>query len=229
MYREDAGGEDMITMEKERILNSYEGVIREYGITEERFYEVGIKMCLFAPREAAREDWRRLRARFITREKPGMMMRMVVHEEWLRVFYRELFSLELVKDPDGNQAPNTALCELLGIRKPLNYVCVHIYGGTNNPLLFNALFNVCYIPAIYAPLTTDNRHKMTELHREFRRRFMARVEEMYGEMIGEYNELLSEMDVLSKIDAMNPAMYPKRFIANIREQWLPLPMSCVTA
>ena len=207
-------------------INSYEDVIREYGITEERFYEVGIKLCLFAEREKAVRDWRRLREMFLRGKKPGMPMRMVVHEYWLRRFYYDLFRLELVKDPDGNQAPNRALCKLLGIDKPANYTCVHIFGGTNNPLLFNALFNVCYIPAIYAPLTSDNRHKMTPLHEGFRRRFMARVHELYGDIIEEYNAFLAEQRVMEKIeqDLINPEIYPKRFIANIKEQWMPLPL-----
>lgn len=206
------------------MLNSYEEVIREYGISVERFYEVGIKMCLFAGKEDAREDWRRLKGMFMERQKPGMLMRMVVHEHWLRKFYQDLFRLELVKDPDGNKAPNIRLCKLLGISKPANYTCIHVFGGTNNPILFNALFNVCYIPAIYAPLTVDNRHKMTPLHEGFRRRFMERVQELYGDIIAEYNAFLQELRVMERIeqDLINPELYPKRFIANIKEQWLPL-------
>ena len=161
---------------------------------------------------------------FVGRMKPGMPMRMVVHEYWLRRFYYDLFRLELVKDPDGNQAPNVALCKLLGIAKPANYTCIHVFGGTNNPILFNALFNVCYIPAIYAPLTVDNKHKMTPIHEGFRRRFMARVQELYGDIIAEYNTFLQEQRVMERIelDLINPELYPKRFIANIKEQWLPL-------
>ena len=205
-------------------VNSYEDVIREYGITEERFYEVGIKLCLFAEREEAMEDWCRLRRMFVLRTKPGMPLRMVVHEQWMRRFYYDVFRLELVKDPDGNQAPNRALCKLLGIHKPSNYTCVHVFGGTNNPILFNALFNVCYIPAIYAPLTSDNRHKMTPLHEGFRRRFMARVHELYGDIIEEYNAFLAEQEIMRRIeqDIIKPERYPKRFLANIKEQWFPL-------
>ena len=206
--------------------NSYEEVIRAYGITVERFYEVGIEMCLFADREEAMKDWRELKARFLRENKVGLTLRMVVHEAALREFYRKLFRLELVKDPDGNKAPNIALCKLLGINKPANYTCVHIFGGTNNPLLFNALFNVCYIPNIYAPLTTDNRHKMTPLHRGFRERFMASVYELYGDIIAEYNAFIREQRVMEKIESnlINPELYPKRFIANIKEQWRPLPV-----
>ena len=94
-------------------LNSYEDVIREHGISVEKFHEVGIKLCLFASREAAMADWSRLKEKFLQKKK--MLMRMVVHEYWLRRFYYDLFRLELVKDPDGNQAPNVALCRLLGI------------------------------------------------------------------------------------------------------------------
>ncbi|MCH5284833.1 MAG: hypothetical protein J1E42_04455 [Akkermansiaceae bacterium] len=205
-------------------LNSYEEVIQEYGITVERFYEVGLKMCLFAPRDEAVRDWQMLKEQFVSRRKPGMAMRMVVHEYYLRRFYYDIFRLELEKDPDGNQTPNKTLCRLLGIRKPANYVCTHIFGGTNNPLLFNALFNVCYIPAIYAPLTSDNRHKMTKLHEGFRRRFMDCVYELFGDIIAEYNKFLLELRVQERIDSelINPEIYPKRFIANIKEQWQPL-------
>ena len=214
----------MQTLEKKKVLNSYDEVIREYGITAERFYEVGIKMCLFAEKKDVVEDWQRLKRLFLEQTKPGMPMRMVVHEYWLRRFYYDLFRLELVKDPDGNQAPNVALCRLLGIHKPANYTCVHVFGGTNNPLLFNALFNVCYIPAIYAPLTTENKYKMTALHEGFRSRFMARVYELYGDVIHEYNEFLRELRVMEKIeqDLINPEIYPRRFIANMKEQWKPL-------
>lgn len=206
------------------VPNSYEEVIRAYGITVERFYEVGIKMCLFAEREAALQNWRSLKARFLNQEEPGLPMRMVVHERALREFYYNLFRLDLVKDPDGNQAPNNALCDLLGINKPMNYTCVHIFGGTNNPLLFNALFNVCYIPAIYAPLTTERRNKMTALHAGFREQFMQRVYELYGDIINEYNIFLHEQRIMEKIESkvINPDLYPKRFIANMKEQWRPL-------
>lgn len=211
-------------VEAKQSLNSYEEVIRAYGITVERFYDVGIEMCLFADRGEAMRNWRELKARFLREDETGLPMRMVVHEQALREFYQELFQLELVKDPDGNQAPNTALCKLLGIKKPANYTCVHIFGGTNNPLLFNALFNVCYIPAIYAPLTTDNRHKMTKLHAGFRARFMRKVQELYGDIIKEYNAFLEEQRIMERIESerINPKLYPKRFIANIKEQWLPL-------
>lgn len=214
----------MLKTKKTQVLNSYEGIIQEYGITVEKFYEVGIKMCLFAPREEAIRDWQELRKQFLGRHKPGMKMRMVVHEYWLRRFYYDLFRLELVKDRDGNLTPNETLCNLLGIRKPDNYVCTHIFGGTNNPLLFNALFNVCYIPAIYAPLASDNRHKKNDLHAGFHRRFMERVHELFGDIIVEYNEFLHEQRVMEKIESelINPEIYPKRFIANIKEQWLPL-------
>ena len=214
----------MSTLFKEQALNAYEEVIREYGITVERFYEVGIKMCLFAPREEAMRDWQGLKEQFLGRNKSGMKMRMVVHEEWLRKFYKELFCLELVKDRDGNLTPNETLCKLLGIRKPANYVCVHIFGGTNNPLLFNALFNVCYIPSIYAPLTTDNRLKMTPLHAEFRKRFLAQVYRLYGDIISDYNAFLLRQRIPEKIahELRNPERYPRRFIANIKEQWKPI-------
>lgn len=210
--------------QKRNLLNSYDEVIREFGITTERFYDVGIKLCLFATPEDAMRDWHRLRDAFLTKEEPGMGLRMVVHERWLREFYYDLFRLKLVKDPDGNQAPNVALCDLLGIKKPANYVCAHVFGGTNNPLLFNALFNICYIPAIYAPLTTDNRYKMTPLHEGFRQRFMARVCELYGDIIDEYNAFLQEQHIMECIETRlnNPAAYPKRFIANMKVQWLPL-------
>ena len=153
-----------------------------------------------------------------------MPMRMVVHEPWLRRFYGELFGLELVKDPEGNKVPNVVLCKLLGISKPANYTCVHVFGGTNNPLLFNALFNVCYVPAIYAPLTVDNKYKMTPLHEGFRKRFMARVQELYGDIIAEYNAFLAELRVMDRIECelTEPEEYPKRFIANIKEQWTAL-------
>ena len=209
-------------MNKNVEINAYEEVIREYGISVEKFYDVGIKMCLFADRDTAIADWHRLKGMFVGRET--MPMRMVVHEYWLRRFYYDLFRLELEKDPDGNKAPNVALCKLLGIKKPANYTCVHVFGGTNNPILFNALFNVCYVPAIYAPLTSDNRHKMTPLHEEFRRRFMERVMELYGDIVAEYNDFLEEQEIMSRIerDLINPELYPKRFIANIKEQWLTL-------
>lgn len=214
----------MLKTKTTQVLNSYEKIIQEYGITEERFYEVGIKMCLFAPRDEAERDWRELKEQFVSGKKSGMKMRMVVHEYWLRRFYYDLFRLELAKDRDGNLTPNETLCELLGIRKPANYVCVHIFGGTNNPLLFNALFNVCYIPSIYAPLTINNRHKMTPLHAEFRKRFLAEVYRLYSGIIDDYNDFLHEQRVMEKIehDLINPEIYPKRFIANIKEQWLPL-------
>ena len=91
-------------------------------------------------------------------------------------------------------------------------------------MLFNALFNMCYVPAIYAPLTVDNRLKMTPLHEGFRKRFMARVYELYGDIIAEYNDFLAGLRVLDRIDQelTAPEEYPKRFIANIKEQWVPL-------
>ncbi|MCH5284582.1 MAG: hypothetical protein J1E42_03190 [Akkermansiaceae bacterium] len=207
-----------------RALNAYEEVIREYGITVEKFYEVGIKMCLFAPHEEAMRDWLELKKQFLSHDKPSMKLRMVVHEDWLRKFYEELFELELVKDRDGNLTPNETLCNLLGICKPANYVCAHIFGGTNNPLLFNSLFNVCYIPAIYAPLTNDNRYKMTPLHAGFRNLFLAEVQERFGDIIADYNSFLLQQRIMERIefDLKNPESYPKRFIANIKEQWLPL-------
>lgn len=219
----------MIVPQKSHLMNSYEEVIHAYGITREKFYEVGLNLCLFAKSEDAWQNWLELKHNFLRREEK-LPLRMVVHEQWLREFYLDLFRLELEKDPDGNQVPNTILCNLLGIHKPANYVCVHIFGGTNNPLLFNALFNVCYIPAIYAPLTTDNRHKRTPLQAEFRERFMTKVHELFGDIIDDYNHFIAEQRIIDRIETElhNPGMYPKRFIANMKEQWLPLRGTCTT-
>ena len=130
-----------------------------------------------------------------------------------------LFAAELIKDPTNNQRPTRLLKNLTGYHKDgerniHNYIIAHIWGETQNPLLFECPWNICYLPKIVDPFsghesTEENTVNGDELKEKRTQKFQQilreKADELFGEFIKEYNTIRDY--VQKKIQSMQEGKY----------------------
>jgi len=117
-------------------------------------------------------------------------------------FYKVLFDNNYVlKDANNNAQPTKLLKEYTdyckvskdgknGKIKILNYQISHLFGKTKNPLLFNAPWNMAYIPKYLDPFTgheTQGKHS-----NEFKKLISSVLKDKLSYFIDDYNKIIDE-------------------------------------
>ncbi|OGO86193.1 MAG: hypothetical protein A2Y22_08780 [Clostridiales bacterium GWD2_32_59] len=111
--------------------------------------------------------------------------------------YKYLFKNNNVKkDPTNNSEPQKIISELTNyIRNEniFNYQVSHIFGRTKNIFLFEAPWNIAFVPKVMDPFTG---HESTGvLQKEYKEKFQSHASKLYAEFIEEYNYLITRPDI----------------------------------
>ncbi len=110
----------------------------------------------------------------------------------------------------------------------INYQTSHIFGKTKNIYCFTAPWNICFVPKIIDPLT--GHEAKGGFPESFKKRWMKKVKKKYKNYIGEYNELVADFDIDSKLKTFfdspeyssKHSLNKKRFIKDMKEQFSPI-------
>lgn len=144
--RKKSGGQN-----KDEMEDSYELFCEDFNIEPYQLYEFGLKRSHFAPLEKVVDQWKSLKKALLTGSTPLAIRKFGRQvDNPFHGLYHHLFPKALIlNDANGNNAPKKAIQDATGwkINKNIrNYEISHVFSATNNPLLFNALWNFFSVP-----------------------------------------------------------------------------------
>lgn len=206
----------------------YNAFFNHFRMTEADFVEYGIEKIIFAPEDEVYDDWRQRKNCFINKSSHSnkFYIRSDKDKRWTCA-YEAIFGISVKIDVTKNSKPTSALEGATNVKKKGSaYTSAHIFGRTRNFMLFSALFNICFIPDLYAPFS-DTTSKKSGVHEHFRKMLLDKVRMEYGDVICEYNSFIAENHITERIESYiseiskfgNLSRADKRFVKDLREQW----------
>lgn len=185
-------------------IDSYEKFIKKFNIDKNDLFEFGIRETILPEKDLVDQNWKELKKRIYNngvvsirgygRDAKGSYL--------YTDMYKEIFNNENIKkDGASNTEPTKIISELTGYKKNktlFNYQVSHIFGKTKNIFLFEAPWNIAYIPKIIYPLTGHETKGFWP--QEYQKLFIANITQKYAEYIDEYNNLITQPEIKEKIN-----------------------------
>ncbi len=139
--------------------DSYQEFIDNFNIDKNDFYQYGIKSIISADFDTAKKQYERVKNKLINNGsltirsygRGGKNSNLYVE------LYKSLFRNNNIKiDPTNNTVPRKNISDATNLKindNLSNYQVSHIWGKTKNPVLFESVWNICFIPRIFDPFT----------------------------------------------------------------------------
>ena len=202
---------DVRNMEEKR--DSYDKFIKHFKINIHDLYEFGIEDTILPDLDAVRTKWENLKYRIHNNESV-----------WIRGYgrdakgtrlyldlYAQLFKNNHVKkDPTNNSVPQKIISELTKYKRNgnlLNYQVSHIFGKTKNIYLFEAPWNIAFVPKIIDPFT--GHETQGPWPRDYQELYIKEIKNRYEEFITDYNKLINNTDIKEGIEKYAAALRQK--------------------
>lgn len=185
-------------------MDSYARFLEHFNISEDTFIKWGIESIIYPPENEVRSEWEKLKYRIFNNEKVYIRgYGRNGHATTLYInLYAELFQNYNVKvDPSNNTAPKKLLESITNNKNNKNYINyqrAHIFGKTKNIFLFEAPWNLCYIPKIFDPFS--GHEASGHLPDLFQNLFLKNACDRFSDYILEYNEILNSLDIRNRLN-----------------------------
>jgi len=185
------------------IRDSYEDFLKNFNISKEKFYEYGLTSIIFADAEVARELWKIAKYKLLNNQKISIRSygRQGGNSGLFLNLYKYIFDNDnICIDPTNNAAPKRIIQETTGYKingNLFNYQCSHIWGNTKNPLLFEAVWNICLVPRLYDPLTGHECKR--GWNEEFSKMLKIEAYNRFQDIIEDYNDFIDSNKIFKKI------------------------------
>lgn len=185
------------------IIDSYERFMNSFNIDKDDFYKFGINETILPPRELVRNNWENLKKRIFNNGpvKIRGYGRDARGTELYIGLYDYLFNNKNVsKDPTNNAEPLKIITQLTGYKRNknlFNYQVSHIFGKTKNIFLFEAPWNIAFVPKLFDPFTGHETKGLWP--EEYKEKFMNHINKIYKEFIDEYNQLILNENILDGV------------------------------
>lgn len=180
--------------------DAYDEFFEKYP--KDEFFNDSFEQIIFITAEKIDDNWIELKNNLISNKKLFIRGhgRDALGTNRFILLYEFLFkNTNIEKDPSNNYYPTKLIKELTNYCKVIkddnkdyqriqNYQISHLFGRTKNPLMFNAPWNIAYIPKYLDPFTgheTQGKHK-----EDFQKIFNAKVKEKFRNYIIDYNEFV---------------------------------------
>ena len=185
--------------------DSYQDFIDRFGIDKQSFYQFGLQSIISADVVTAEAQYQQVKEKLLNNAK--LVIRSYggkgVHSNLYLDLYRYLFgNNNLGIDPTNNSAPRRNISAATGYRinkNLLNYQVSHIWGKTKNPILFESVWNICFVPRLYDPFT--GHEASGGWNEEFIPLLNHFVFDKFEALISDYNQFVVENNIQSKINA----------------------------
>ena len=192
--------------------DAYDNLFEKYG--REEFFKDSLEAIIFP--ESVEEQWKK--QKYLLLNNGELFIRGYGRDakktEWFIELYKNLFqNNKIQKDSTNNAQPTkllknmTPYCKITndekndGKERIKNYQVSHLFGKTKNPLLFNAAWNIAYIPKYLDPFTG---HESQGEHRDiFKIIFEKNLKQKYAAYIIDYNNFIKEYVINQLEDALN--------------------------
>ena len=184
------------------MLDSYREFLNGLGIDQNVFLDWGINNTIYPPQHIVAKAWDELKCRIDSGRAVSIRGygRNGKGNDIIIAFYSRL-GISVKIDPTNNSKPTMNLQSMTGLKKNIdvaNYQVSHIFGKTKNVYMFEAPWNICYVPKIFDPLTG---HEATGLLPvEYKERWLSAVRQKYSGFIEEYDHIIAERGFLNKLD-----------------------------
>ena len=208
-------------------MDSYKSFMEFFGIEKEQLFEWGIKNTIFPSVERVKEEWKNLLYRVYNNKEVYIRGygRNGHGTEIYKSFYKFLLGNEHIKeDPSNNTKPKRNIETMTGYKRNkniFNYQTSHIFGYTKNIFLFEAPWNICYVPKIMDPFT-GHEAKGTYIL-EYQLMFKKEAFKLYKDYIEEYNHIIKSLLIEEKIEQYSQSLiesYNKKQIKQFVEDCL---------
>lgn len=187
------------------IEDSYQNFLKTFDIDENVLFKWGIDNAIFPKRQEVEAGWCDLIDRIATGSSCVRIRgygRNAKNTELFIEMYKRIFPKATVKeDSNNNYKPKRILENMTKLKRNenlFNYQVSHIFGYTKNIFLFEASWNICYLPKIMDPLSGHEAKGL--LPPKFQNMFQKKTKTKYRKYIEEYNLLLNQYDVINKMN-----------------------------
>ena len=202
-------------------MDSYQKFLNHFAIEKEALFDWGIEATIFPPLEKVIQEWETLKTRVLTNQT--VYIRGYGRDghgtQLYKDLYRHLFGNEHVeKDPTNNAVPQKCIQRTTGLKRNtdiFNYQVSHIWGHTKNVFLFEAPWNICYMPKIMDPFTGHETKGSWPI--EYQKIFLERATELYKPFLADYNKLMKDLNVEELIDQYVSVMMGRIPIKDLRQ------------
>lgn len=183
--------------------DSYQKFFNDFKINEERFLEWGISTTIFPSTDKVASEWDNLKKRIFTNQT--VYIRKYGRNDHATQIYKGFYATLLnntsvEQDPNNNTAPQKLIERMTGYKRNsdiYHYQVSHIWGCTKNIFMFEAPWNICYVPKIMDPFTGHEAKGILSV--EYQRIFRAKAYELYRSFIEDYNQIIKKLDIENKL------------------------------
>lgn len=181
------------------IIDSYERFMKNFNIKKDDLYKFGISETILPPKNLVEQNWEDLKKRIFNNGSVKIRGygRDAKGTELYIGLYNHLFDNEnITKDQTNNAEPLKIISQLTGYKRNINlfnYQVSHIFGKTKNVFLFEAPWNIAFVPKLFDPFTGHETKGIWP--EEYQERFFNHVNIIYEEFISEYNQLISDSSI----------------------------------
>lgn len=185
-------------------MDSYEQFLANFKIDKASFLEWGISSIIFPSVDKVALKWEALKSRIFQNQQVYIRgYGRDAHRTNLYInLYAKLFdNYKVKKDPTNNSAPHKLIQDLTGLKRNediYNYQVSHIWGRTKNIFLFEAPWNICYMPKIMDPFTGHESKGTWPV--EYQKMFYSKAKKLYQPFIDEYNEYLVTLNIEARLN-----------------------------
>jgi hypothetical protein len=184
-------------------MDSYDRFLSHFNINKEDLYEFGLNETIFPPYEKVDTYWKDLKDRIFNNGKVYIRGygRDAKGTELYIELYKHLFNnTNIHKDPTNNLIPQKLIQELTGYKRNenlFNYQVSHIFGLTKNVFMFEAPWNIVWVPKLIDPFTGHE----TKLHWpvEYQKAFLTMVSKKYKAYIDDFNNIVEKESITEGI------------------------------
>ncbi len=184
-------------------MDSYEQLLTHFNIDKASFLEWGISSIIFPPVDKVALKWKDLKNRIFYNEQVyirGYGRDAHGTDLYIKLYEKLFDNSKVKKDPTNNSVPHRLIQQLTGLERNkhlYNYQVSHIWGHTKNIFLFEAPWNICYMPKVMDPFTGHETKGM--LQKKFQELFLLKASELYKPFIDEYNDLLIMLKIKEQL------------------------------
>lgn len=206
--------------------DSYLRFLESFKVSPNDLYEFGLKEIIAVPNDLAEIEWQSLKQRINSNELVAIRSfgRQGGNSQLMLDLYKVIFKNEKVMiDKTNNAAPTKLIRDLTGYSKVKkrgfkqlrNYQISHVFGKTKNPFAFTAPWNIVYLPKIIDPFT--GHEAKGQLSDEFKPKFQKYIYGRFSQLIDDFNEVVTDRDLLSRIGDFIEAIESDELRAKLRK------------
>ena len=179
--------------------DSYYDFMNHFGIKPKDLFDWGVNAIVFPSDKMVDIEWQNLKRRIFNNE--AVYIRGYGRDAHGTKMYTDFYgyafkNFHVIKDPTNNNRPQANIKKMTGLTRNkdiYNYQVSHIWGRTKNLFLFEAPWNVCYMPKIIDPFT--GHETKGDLPVDFQEYFIKKVQKKYRKYIDDYNSIISTYNI----------------------------------